>query len=179
MAVGDFTADYIINKLGGKANVIVLDYPPVPSTVERGNAMKAALLAKLPNINFLGNWTGGLSEEGKKSMKEALAAYPDINVIMSINDAGAYGAVEALQEAGKKPGDVFIFSVDAESEAQRRILAGEFFVASFDNDPVLTGRLAIDATVKMLAGVPVPKQIMMPGKMVTAETFAITPTPGP
>lgn len=177
MAVGEFTAKYINEKMGGKANVIVLDYPPVPSTVERGEAMKTALLKGAPNVTILGSWTGGLAEMGKQSMQDALAAHPDINVIMSINDAGAYGAVEALQAVGKKPGDVMIFSVDAEPEAQRRILAGEFFVASFDNDPVLTGRLAIDATVRMLAGVPVPHQILMPGKMVTRETLTVTPTP--
>jgi ABC-type sugar transport system substrate-binding protein len=82
-----------------------------------------------------------------------------------------------LQAAGKQPGDVMIFSVDAEPEAQRRILAGEFFVASFDNDPVLTGRLAIDATVRMLAGASIPRQILMPGKMVTRETLSTTATP--
>jgi serine/threonine-protein kinase len=175
--VGEYTAKYINEKLGGKANVMILDYPPAPETLVRGQAMEKALREAAPRATIVGNWLGGLPDNGKQSMQAALQQFPNINVIMSINDAGAFGAVEALMAAGMRPDEVLIFSVDAEPEAQRRIQNGEYFVASFDNDPVFTGQLAIDAAVGFLAGKVVPKQITLPGQMVTRETLPPTVTP--
>jgi hypothetical protein len=65
---------------------------------------------------------------------------------------------------------LMIISVDAEAEARRMIERGEFFRASLDNDPVATGTLAIDAAVKILAGSVIPRQIVMPGKMIARES---------
>jgi ABC-type sugar transport system substrate-binding protein len=176
-AVGEYTAQYINANLGGTAQVMILNYPPAPATLIRGNAMEQALRDNAPNATLVGSWPGGLSENGRKSMQEALAAFPNLNVIMSINDAGAFGAVQTLAEMGKRPDEVLIFSVDAEPEAQRKIQNGEYFVASFDNDPVLAGQLAAEASVKMLAGKIVPKQVFLPGQMVTRETLRATPLP--
>ncbi|MFN8417792.1 MAG: sugar ABC transporter substrate-binding protein [Anaerolineae bacterium] len=171
-AIGEYAAKYINENLGGKAQVMVLDYPPVPFTVDRAQAMEKALLAAAPGATIVGRWIGGLSANGEKSMQEALQDFPDINVILSINDAGAFGAVKALQAAGKQPVDVAIFSVDAEPEAKRMIRDNEYFVASFDNDPVYAGTLAIDAAVKMLGGGITPQQVLLPGQVYTKEVAA-------
>jgi hypothetical protein len=66
--------------------------------------------------------------------------------------------------------------VDAEAEARRMISQGQYFRASLDNDPVGTGTWMVDSAVKMLSGAVVPKQIMIPGKMITRETLSVTPT---
>lgn len=176
-AVGLYAADYIASKLGGKAKVAILDYPPVPVTVVRANNMIEVLKNKLPNINILGRWQGGLIEDGEKNITQALKDHPDLNVIMSINDAGSYGAIKALQAAGKKPDEVSIFSVDAEAAAQQKIQTGQYIRASFGLDPFGLGTSAVDGAVKLLAGSIVPKRIALSGKMVTPETLAQTPTP--
>lgn len=173
-AVGEYTAELINKEMNGHASVAILDYPPVPATVKRADAMQAALLEKAPNVKVVGRWQGGLPDDGERSMTDALAQYPEINVIMSINDAGAYGAVKALRKAGKQPGDVVIVSVDAETEARRMIASGEFFRASVDSGAVASGELAVDAAVKLLADAPVPRQIFLPGKVVTREDLAAT-----
>src|SRR5262249_16924845 len=161
------------NDMHGQANVAILDYPPVPMIKVRADSMEKALLAKAPGAKIVGRFEGGLAENGEKSMADALKKYPDINVIMSINDAGAYGAIKALENAGKKPNEVKIISVDAENEARRMINQGYFFVASVDSGAVEVGQWAVDAVVKLLAESPVPRQIMLPGKVVTRE---LTPT---
>ena len=48
---------------------------------------------------------------------------------------------------------------------------GEFFVASVDSGPVQAGQWAIDAAAKLLIGAPVPRQIMLPGNIVTRESM--------
>jgi ABC-type sugar transport system substrate-binding protein len=174
-AVGNYAADLINKEMNGHAVVAILDYPPVPVTVRRADAMQQALLERAPNAKIVGRWQGGLADDGERSMTAALEQFPDINVIMSINDAGAYGAVKALRKAGKKPGDVAIISVDAETEARRMIDEGEYFRASVDSGAVASGELAVDAAVKLLAGSPVPKQIFLPGTMVTRALATATP----
>ncbi len=166
-AVGNFTADWINSKMGGKATVAILDYPSVP---------EKTLRAKAPGATIVGRYEGGLPDNGEKSIAQALLDHPDINIIMSINDAGAYGAVKALQKAGKDPASVKIISVDAETEARRMISAGQFFAASVDSNSVDVGTMSVNAIVKMLAGAPVPKQIFLPGNVVTFESL-LTPTP--
>jgi serine/threonine protein kinase/DNA-binding LacI/PurR family transcriptional regulator len=173
-AAGSFAADLINKEMGGQANVAILDYP-IPTTMARADAMQKALLEKAPNAKIVGRWQGGVPEDGERSMTAALAEHPEINVILSINDAGAYGAVQALRKAGKKPGDVAIISVDAETEARRMIDAGEFFRASVDSGAVLTGELGVDAAVKLLAESMVPKQIFLPGMVVTRTSPTATP----
>ncbi|MEP7289249.1 MAG: substrate-binding domain-containing protein [Chloroflexota bacterium] len=174
-AVGAYTAAMVNKTMNGQANVAILDYPDVPSTVIRANAMETALREKAPKVTVVGRYEGGLPENGERTMAAALQQYPEINVIMSINDAGAYGAIKALLNAGKKPEDVKIVSVDAENEARRMIREGQFFVASVDSGGMQSGRSLVDAAAKLLAGSIVPRQILLPGQVVTREAL-MSPT---
>ena len=61
------------------------------------------------------------------------------------------------------------------AEARRMIDAGEYFRASVDSGAVASGELAVDAAVKLLAGSPVPKQIFLPGAVVTRALPTATP----
>jgi serine/threonine protein kinase/DNA-binding LacI/PurR family transcriptional regulator len=173
-AVGYYAADLVNKEMGGQATIAILDYP-LAATMKRADAMQKALLERAPNAKIVGRWPGGLADAGEQSMATALQKFPAINVIMSINDAGAYGAVQALRKAGRKPGEVAIISVDAETEARRMIDAGEFFRASVDSGAVESGELAVDAAVKLLAGSPVPKQIFLRGIVVTRALPTATP----
>src|SRR5258708_30063500 len=170
--VGNFTGDVVNNQMGRKAVVAILDYPPVPAVVVRANAMNTALMTQAPNVTIVGNYQGGLTPDGEKSMTQAIKDHPDINVIMSINDAGAYGAIKALQSAGKTPDQVKIVSVDAEPVARNYIRQGQWFVASVDSGAVSSGVFSVDAVVKLLAGAPIARTIALPGAVVTKDSLA-------
>lgn len=79
------------------------------------------------------NWTliakesGDFTEEGGKTvMQSMLKKNKKIDVVFAENDNMAWGAVEALKEAGLKPGkDVIIISFDAVHETLNRIIEGE------------------------------------------------------
>lgn len=174
-AVATEAAAYINDELGGTATVVILDYPPVPGVVVRADAMERTLRELAPGAAIVGRYQGGLPDDGQVSMARALTEHPGINVILSINDAGAFGAVDALRAAGRGPDEVSIFSVDAEAEARRMIRDGEYFRASLDNDPVGTAALMVDAAVKMLAGSVVPRQILISGSMITRDVMLATP----
>jgi ribose transport system substrate-binding protein len=143
----------------------------------RADKMIETLTESAPGAEVVARAQGGLPQDGRRSMERVLDEHPEVNVIMSINDAGAFGAAQALREARIAEDAVSIFSVDAEAEARRMIREGEYLRASLDNDPVGTGSAMVDAAVKMLAGSIVPRQVLVSGKLITRDTL-ITPTPG-
>ncbi len=69
--------------------------------------------------NILGEQTGDFTQaKGKEVMKSFLKQYDNINVVYCENDNQAFGAIEAIEEAGKKSGS--------------DIANGEIMVLSFD-----------------------------------------------
>jgi serine/threonine-protein kinase len=177
--VGRYAAQYINENMKGEAVIAILDYPALAQVVIRADMMEVMIKRLAPKALIVGRWPGGLPDNGEASMAEILKTHPDVNVILSINDAGAIGAVRTLRAAKIPPDQIRIFSVDAETAARQLIEDGQYFVASLDNDPVGAGRLLIDAVVKMSAGRPVPRTVLLTGQMITREVLQATPAPSP
>jgi ribose transport system substrate-binding protein len=114
---------------------------------------------------------GGTTDNALTSMQEALKAHPTIDVVVSINDAGAYGALSALETAGKDPQRTIVVGIDGESRARELIKQGGFYRGSVDTSPALTGRLLINAAVKLLASATIPKSVRVPVTKITPETL--------
>ena len=88
--------------------------------------------------------------KGKEVMQELLKKFPEVNVVYCENDNEAAGAIEAIEEAGKKPG------TDIEN--------GEILIISFDAaktglELVLQGKIALDVECNPLQGDEVAKII--------------------
>ena len=84
-------------------------------------------LAKNPKYHLLAKQTGEFTQaKGQEVMESFLKAYPKIDVVFCENDNMAFGAIDAIKAAGKKPGkDIIIISFDAVHEAFNRMIAGE------------------------------------------------------
>ncbi len=61
--------------------------------------------------------TEGNREKGQAGMAQLLARTPDINVVYTVNEPAAFGAIAALKDAGREMGDVVVVSVDGGCEA--------------------------------------------------------------
>lgn len=170
-AAGEITGDLIAKEKGGRASVAILDYPDLPQIVIRADNIEKCLLAKAPQAEVVGRFLGGTTENGLKSMVAALEQHPDIDVVASINDAGAYGALTALQAANKDPATTLIVGIDAEAKAKDLIKAGNYYRGTVDTSPALTGEIVINAAVKLLASATVPQNIRIPVTKVTVESL--------
>ncbi len=166
---GDEAVKYIKEKLNGPARVMFLGYPSVAHVKAREDAMELALKAALPNVTIIGHYLGGTEENGDKTMREVLKANPQVNIILSINDAGSLGAVRALRELGVAADAISIFSVDASAEGRRLIRSGEYFRSSVDTAPTTFARYAVDAISKMQTGGTVPELVRMSVRNITPE----------
>jgi len=102
-----------------------------------------------------GNFT---SAEGKQVMEAFLKADPTIQVLFAHNDQMALGAIQAIKEAGKKPGkDIIIVSIDGVKGAFEAMVAGELN-CSVECNPLL-GPQAVQAIRDLRDGKTLPARI--------------------
>lgn len=98
--------------------------------------------------------------DGKDVMESLLKKHDKIDVLYAHNDDMAFGAIQAIEAAGLKPGeDIIIISIDAIKEAFEQIVAGKLN-CTVECTP-LFGPLAFDMAEKILAGEEVPKHSVM------------------
>jgi ribose transport system substrate-binding protein len=113
-----------------------------------------------------GNWT---YEGGLTAMEDILVANADINVLISEQDAMALGAMQAIEEAGRKEDILIVAGADGQKEALVKIMNGEQGATGLNN-PVLIAEMAVDIAIKVLAGESgFPRIIYTPAVCITRE----------
>lgn len=101
------------------------------------------------------NWS---ITEGKQVTEAWLKESKDVQGIFAQNDEMGLGAIEALKEAGLKPGvDVKVLSVDATAGAFKAMLTGELNV-TVECNPLLAPQV-YEAALKALNGEELPKWV--------------------
>jgi len=167
--------------VGRVIRAFVLDFPDLPIIARRGNGLRDGLQAVVPDAEIVGRGLGGTPDTGRAAIETALADGLTFNVILSINDAGAYGAIAALEAAAIRPEEVVITSVDAETLARRYIADDYYIRASVIVDREEFSRVAVNSTVRLLAGATLPETLLVPpGPAITRELLAaLTPEPPP
>jgi ABC-type sugar transport system substrate-binding protein len=121
-------------------------------------------IAGSPNLQIVASQTGDFTRSGGKQVMEAfLKSQPKIDVVYAHNDDMALGAIEAIEAAGKVPGqDIKIISVDAVKDGMQALADGKInFIV--ECNPLLGGQL-MDLAKQVKAGQQVPKRV------VTEET---------
>jgi ABC-type sugar transport system substrate-binding protein/predicted Ser/Thr protein kinase len=167
---GRAAGEIIRDELDGQANVIILDYPSLPYIVARANGMQDGMLEVAPAARIIGRYLGAIRDNGRESVADLLDQGVDFNVILSINDAGSYGAIDALEDHDIDPSQVIISSVDAEAFARGYIRDNYFMRASVDVGRELFSQTGIDAMVKLLAGATLSETFLVPpGGVITRE----------
>ncbi len=170
---GEYAGKWIRDKLEGKAKVAILDYITLEELVQRADGLEDGVLEYAPEAEIIGRFPGATREAGKASMMELLAQDIVPDVIVSINDAGTYGAIEALEEAKVPESEVAIFSIDGEPLAQLYIRDGHYLRASIEVARTEYSFAAVDAIIKQTAGATLPETIVLqPGKLITSESLA-------
>jgi ABC-type sugar transport system substrate-binding protein len=175
-AAGTIAGEAISNEKQGEATVAILDYPDLPALAERTESIEKCLKTEAPNAAILCCYLGGTAENGKASMEAALEQHPEIDAVVSINDAGAYGAVEALRAAGKDGHSTIVVGIDGEEKARELTAAGDYFRGTVDTNPAMTGRMAANGAIMLLAGNSMPKSVKVPVNPITPASLA-APTP--
>lgn len=129
-ALAETAAEWINEKLGGKAEVALLTQPSSETIRHRVDAFHDVLKEKCPKAEVVAEMEGYTSEDGMSVTESILQAHPNVKVILCINDSGALGAYEAVVGAGKAADDFFIGGIDGDSSALEKIKEGTIYRAS-------------------------------------------------
>jgi galactofuranose transport system substrate-binding protein len=149
----------------GPINVVELQGTVGSAPANDRHAGLADLVKKDPKFKVIASQSGDFTLAGGKQVMEAFAKTygKQINVVYAHNDDMALGAIQAMEEAGMKPGkDVSVVSFDATKGGFEAMVAGKINV-DVECSPLLGPQL-MKAVKDVVAGKQLPKRI------VTEET---------
>jgi ABC-type sugar transport system substrate-binding protein len=133
----------------------------------------AEIIKGKQGMNIIRSQTGDFTRaKGKEVMEAFLKAQgKDINVLYAHNDDMAIGAIQAIEEAGMKPGkDILVISIDGVKGAFEAMMAGKMNV-TIECNPQLGPQL-MQAARDVVAGKALPKRITTVEGIFPAEVAA-------
>ncbi|KUI28419.1 ABC transporter substrate-binding protein [Mycobacterium sp. GA-2829] len=166
---GRWAGDWVVKEYAsapGPVNIVQLEGTTGADPALERNKGFAEAIAADPKLTVIASQTGDFTRSGGKQVMEAfLKAHPKIDLVFAQNDDMALGAMEAIEAAGKKPGqDIKIVAIDATHDGMQALADGKFnFIV--ECNPLLGPEL-MDLAKKVVAGEPVPARVVTPD-----ETF--------
>lgn len=141
-------------------------------TIDRDRGFRE-VLDQHKRFRLLDSQTGDFTFEGGKAAMQALLARHgrSIQAVFSQNDNMALGAIQALEEAGRRPGqEVLIVSIDAVRKAFEAMIAGKLN-CTVECNPLLGPQL-MKAVQDYMDGKELPARIITSEGVFPAETAA-------
>ncbi|MDQ3813323.1 MAG: ABC transporter substrate-binding protein [Armatimonadota bacterium] len=158
---GRRAANWLAKETGGKAVIAELQGTPgsAPAIDRRKGFME--VLKKYPNMKIVKSQSGDFTRAKGKEVMESFLKSPEgktITALFAHNDDMALGAIQAMEEAGRKPGkDIKIVSIDAVKGAFEAMMAGKLN-CTVECNPLIGPQL-FDTVEAIEAGKTIPKRI--------------------
>ena len=169
---GRRVAEWVIENHEGEGRIIELEGTTGSSPAnDRKTGFDEAIAAD-DRFTILESRTGDFArDEGRRVMETLLQAHPDVNIVYAHNDEMAIGAIQALEAAGRVPGeDVLVVSIDGTRDALQAIIDGKMGV-TVESSPFF-GPLACETMNAYAAGETVEPWVQVEDRIFTAENAA-------
>jgi ribose transport system substrate-binding protein len=129
-------------------------------------------IAADPRFTIVESRSGDFArDEGRRVMETLLQAHPDVNVVYAHNDEMAIGAIQALEAAGRAPGqDVTVVSIDGTRDALQAIIDGKMGV-TVESSPFF-GPLSCETMKRYAAGETIEPWVKVEDRIFTSENAA-------
>jgi ribose transport system substrate-binding protein len=161
-------AKFIIDKLGGKGNVVMMPGFAGASAAETRLECAKTEFAKSPDIKILDvQYSGWSPTEGQKIMENWLTAFPQIDAVWSDSGLQGSGAVRAYQAAGKTIPPLTGEDWNAYLKQWKEIGFPGYAYSFSSRQGSETIKLALD----VLAGKPVAHHFLTPPLIITQDTL--------
>ncbi|MDU2198722.1 MAG: ribose ABC transporter substrate-binding protein RbsB [Peptostreptococcaceae bacterium] len=161
---GSMAAQYLIDQLGGKGNIVELEGTAGSSDArDRGQGFDDKIAES--DMNIIAKQIADFDRtQGLTVMENILQSKKNIDAVFAQNDEMALGAQKALEDMGMK--DVLIVGFDATDDAVEAVKNGTM-AATVAQQPLLIGEAAVNATDKILKGEKVDNFIPVELKLIT------------
>jgi ribose transport system substrate-binding protein len=171
---GEISCQYIVDKLGGKGEVIIENGPQVSAVIDRVAGCKN-VFSKNPGIKVLSSDQDGKgSREGGLTVTQGyLTRFAKIDAIFAINDPQAIGTDLAARQQQRS--GIIITAVDGapDIEAALKDPQAQQIQASASQDPFFMARRAMQIGIGILNGQkPASTVELLPSKLVTRDNVA-------
>jgi len=166
---GEIACQYIVDKLGGKGDVIIQNGPQVSAVIDRVDGCKA-VFSKASGIKVLSDDQDakGSRDGGLNVMQGHLTRFPQIDAVFAINDPQAIGTDLACKQL-KRDG-IIITSVDGAPDIEVALKGDTMVEASASQDPYAMAQMGVDVGMKVINGEQIAeKMILMPSTLVTRD----------
>jgi len=164
---GEIACQFIVEKLGGKGNVIIQNGPQVSAVVDRVNGCKS-VLKKNPDIKVLSDDQDakGSREGGLNVMQNHLTRFPKVDAVFAINDPQAIGADLAAKQLNRK--NIVITSVDGAPDIETALKSDTQVQASASQDPYMIAQKAVEIGHDIMNGKkPAESMTLLPSTLIT------------
>lgn len=168
---GEIACQYIVDKLGGKGNVIIQNGPQVSAVIDRVNGCKS-VLAKAPDIKILSDDQDakGSREGGLNVMQGHLTRFPDIAAVFTINDPQAIGTDLAAKQLNRT--GIVIASVDGAPDIETALKGNTMVEASASQNPYAIAQKGVEVGYDIMNGKkPAEPMVLLPSTLVTRDNI--------
>jgi len=187
LEAGRVTAEWLVEKLGGKGNIITVTGVPGTSVDEQRTKAAMEVFAKHPDIKVVGEAVGMWSQAVARTELSKLLStrtWDDIDGLWM--QAGCYTANAMQLEAGKTPDEILPCAGEGSNGGRIQMLPADTEVEGAASpyaplgaprisyaSPPYSGALALKLAVQALEGKEVPKLTVLPLPIVTNETVKL------
>jgi len=173
-AFGRKSAQYMVEKLGGKGKILVLEGIPSTVNTDRVNAAKEVFAAN-PGIQILDSQTGMWNrQKAHEVMQTLLLKHPQVDAIWAQDDDMALGAEQALKEAGREK-NIWMLGGAGMKDIVKRVMDGDaMFPAGITYPPSMIA-VGVHQAVSMLRDGKLDKIMQFMPKHIMIDVELITP----
>jgi len=168
ISAGQIEISYIVETLGGKGNIVILEGLPGISAAILRNEGIYNILEDYPDIEVLytqpADWSRALAME---TMENWLQLGDDIDAVVAHNDEMALGAYDALVAAGLED-EIPVIGIDAIPAALKSVSEGGLS-ATVLQDAVAIGETTIDVAIMLAKGEKVDELYDIPFVLITPD----------
>jgi ribose transport system substrate-binding protein len=166
---GQLGCQHMVDKIGGKGNVVIINGPQVSSIVDRVNGCKQ-VLDQHPEIELLSSDQDGKASRdgGLNVMQGLLTRFPKIDGVFSVNDQMAIGADLAAKQLGRS--EFAIVGVDGAPDVEAALRSETLVQASVAQDPYFMALKALEVGNEVLGGKkPAEPTVLLEPKLITRD----------
>ncbi|MEU2537994.1 sugar ABC transporter substrate-binding protein [Streptomyces iakyrus] len=152
--LGAAAAQWAQEHLGGKGKIAFLTDSTIELGRERTKGMIDAFTKAAPGVDVVAREQAIDPDTGLSRTKAILAKHPDLNLVLGVTDAAAYGGFKALQQAGRTKDDAktFVGGQDGSAPSLLAVRQGTFYRASAALAPQDIAAAIVDVPRAVAAG---------------------------
>ncbi|MEU0218687.1 sugar ABC transporter substrate-binding protein [Streptomyces sp. NPDC006265] len=152
--LGQAAAKWAQEHLGGKGKIAFLTDSTIELGRERTKGMIDAFTKAAPGVDVVAREQSIDPDTGLSKTRAILAKHPDLNLVLGVTDAAAYGGFKALQQAGRAKDDAktFVGGQDGSAPSLLAVKQGTFYRASAALAPKDIAAAIVDVPRAVAAG---------------------------